>query len=207
VRPVTKCHAVEWLERGRSAATRHGSWVHAVLALAVLSGCGGGNPLGNPDTVSNPPTTDGRHLSFVYFQSCVQPMLATPQPGPSGSNTCAAGGCHDSVTGTGGALRLNGAAEAVDLLQVLETTRSSEMYRNFISAQGVTVIGDATASLLLAKPLVQNVLHGGGLILDSGSLSASRLRFWITRPMPAGQDEFSEAGLALFDISGACRTE
>jgi hypothetical protein len=84
--------------------------------LAVtLAACGGGGPLGNPDDVSNPDATEGRHLSFTYFQACVQAVLATPQPGPAGSNTCAAGGCHDSLTGTGGALRLDGTAAAVDL--------------------------------------------------------------------------------------------
>ena len=175
--------------------------------VVVLSACGGGGPLGNPDDVSNPAATEGRHLSFAYFQACVHPMLSTPQTGPGGSNTCAAGGCHDSVTGTGGALRLAGSAPPVDLALPVDQIRSNAMYRNFFSAQGVSVIGNPGASLLLAKPRLLNVLHGGGLVLDADSLVARRLSFWIARPMPPGQDEFSVAGLALLDANGQCRTE
>lgn len=174
----------------------------------VLAACGGGNPLDNPDSVSNPATSgDGRALSFVYFQACVQPVLSNPVPGPGGANTCAGAGCHDSRTGTGGALRLDGAAAAVDLSQPVAQLRSTAMYRNFVSAQGVTVIGNASGSLLLAKPRLAGVLHGGGLIFSGDSDATRRLTFWISRPMPAGQDEFSAAGLALLGADGACRTE
>jgi len=178
------------------------------LLPALLAACGGGNPLDNPDSVSNPATSgDGRALSFVYFQACVQPVLTTPVPGPGGSNTCAGAGCHDSRSGTGGALRLDGAATAVDPALPADQLRTTAMYRNFVSAQGVTVIGNATASLLLAKPRLAGVLHGGGLIFDGDSSATQRLTFWISRPMPAGQDEFSAAGQALLGADGACRTE
>lgn len=178
-----------------------------IAAAGLLAACGGGGPLGNPDDVSNPAATEGRHLSFTYFQACVQPVLSTPQAGPAGNNTCAAGGCHDSVTGTGGALRLDGAAAAVDPALSPDQIRTSATYRNFFSAQGVTVIGNASASLLLAKPRLLNVLHGGGLILAADSEAARRIAFWITRPMPPGQDEFSSAGLALLGPNATCRTE
>ena len=39
------------------------------------------------------------------------------------------------------------------------------MYKNFYSAQGAVVLGSPTQSRLLTKPLVQGVLHGGGLDL------------------------------------------
>jgi hypothetical protein len=175
--------------------------------LSLLAGCGGGGPLGNPDEVSNPAATEGRHLSFTYFQACVHPVLSTPQAGPSGNNTCAAGGCHDSVTGTGGALRLAGTAAGVDPALPPEQVRATAMYRNFFSAQGVSVIGSPAASLLLAKPRLLNVLHGGGLVLAADSEAARRIAFWIARPMPPGQDEFSVAGLALLGTDGDCRTE
>lgn len=179
----------------------------AMLPLA-LAACGGGNPLDNPDSVSNPATSgEGRALSFVYFQACVQPVLTTPVPGPGGSNTCAGAGCHDSRNGTGGALRLDGAATAADLSLPADQLRATAMYRNFVSAQGVTVIGNATASLLLAKPRLAGVLHGGGLIFQGDSSATQRLTYWISRPMPPGQDEFSAAGLALLGADGACRTE
>ena len=136
----------------------------------------------------------------------MQPVLATPQAGPAGSNTCAAGGCHDSLTGTGGALRLDGSAAVVDLALPVDQIRGQAMYRNFFSAQGVSVIGNPAASLLLAKPRLLNVLHGGGLVLDADSEAARRITFWISRPMPPGQDEFSSAGLALLDAAGGCGT-
>ena len=174
------------------------------LSVALLAACGGGNPFDNPEDVSNPPATEGRRLSFAYFQACIHPVLTQPVVGPGGSNTCAAAGCHDSVSGTGGALRLDGSATAQDLALTPEQIRASAMYRNFFSAQGVTVIGNAAGSLLLAKPRLTNVLHGGGLIFDGESEGTRRLAFWITRPMPPGQDEFSSAGLALLDAQGGC---
>ena len=179
----------------------------ALFATLVLAGCGGGGPLGLPDEVANPPATEGRHLSFVYFQACVHPVLSTPQPGPAGNNTCASAGCHDSATGTGGALRLVAAAVAEDPALPADQVRGRDMHRNFLSAQGVTVIGNPDASLLLAKPRLLNVLHGGGLILDADSEATRRIAFWIGRPMPPGQDEFSDAGRALLDANGGCRTE
>jgi hypothetical protein len=113
----------------------------------LLAACGGGNPLDNPDSVGNPATSgDGRALSFVYFQACVQPVLTTPSPAPAAATPAPAGGCHDSRSGTGGALRLDGAATAVDLtLPADRRCAPAAMYRNFFSAQGVTVIGNATA--------------------------------------------------------------
>lgn len=171
--------------------------------LLLLAACGGSNPLDNPDDVANPASTEGRRLSFVYFQACVQPVLAQPQ---AGATACAAAGCHDSASGTGGALRLQAAAAAEDPAQAPERLRASAMYRNFFSAQGVSVIGNPDASLLLAKPRLRNVLHGGGLIFSGESEATRRLAFWIARPMPPGQDEFSPAGQALLGAGGECRS-
>lgn len=195
------------MKHAASAQVARTVWMATLLAAVTLAACGGGGPLGNPDDVSNPDATEGRHLSFTYFQACVQAVLATPQPGPAGSNTCAAGGCHDSLTGTGGALRLDGTAAVVDLTLPPAQIRTSAMYRNFFSAQGVSVMGNPGASLLLAKPRLLNVLHGGGLVLAADGEAARRLAFWIARPMPPGQDEFSSAGLALLASDGRCRTE
>ena len=78
-----------------------------VATLAALAGCGGGdNPLDNPTSVQNPPGTGGRTLSFVYFQKCINPILLTTITSSSGTSSCASAGCHDNVTGTGGALRV-----------------------------------------------------------------------------------------------------
>jgi hypothetical protein len=184
-------------------------------AVALLAACGGGNPLGNPPDVVNPPGGSGQSLSFVYFQKCVNPVLVTLLSLPSGgTGSCASSGCHDNVNGTGGAFRTVATAAAVDLSNPANTpdvVRTSEMYRNFFSAQGSTIVGSPTSSKLLAKPLVQGVLHGGGLIFaDANAPGAKLLAYWISRPVQLGQDEFSNAA-AMFTppdpTTGTCNTQ
>ena len=86
------------------------------------------------------------------------------------------------------------------------------MYKNFYSAQAATVLGAPTESRLLLKPLVQNVLHGGGIVFDSvDDPNAKVIAFWISRPVPAGHDEFSTSANSLFTppdpINGTCNTQ
>jgi hypothetical protein len=54
-------------------------------------------------------------------------------------------------------------------------------------------------------------LHGGGLIfLSDSDPNANLIRYWITRPAPLGQDEFSTANDTMFTPAdprtGACNT-
>jgi predicted small lipoprotein YifL len=191
----------------------------ALTALAAaLAGCGGGgsNPLDNPSAIQNPPVVGGQKLSFAYFQRCVNPIFVTPLQvtlnGTTSTNTCGGGGCHDTVTGTGGAFRVVPGAQPLDLTDPANTPevlRASDMYKNFYSAQGEVVMGSLTQSRLLAKPRLMNVLHGGGLIFTSDAdPNVKRITYWITHPMPQGQDEFSTAGYNLFTPAdpntGAC---
>jgi hypothetical protein len=129
------------------------------------------------------------------------------------ANSCAASGCHDNTNGTGGALRIFPAV-AVDLAAAggPEAIRATDMYRNFYSAQGEAVIGSPATSRLVNKPLIRGVLHGGGLIFTSDQDPNARvLAYWISRPMPQGQDEFGAAGNALFTPPdprvGTCNVE
>ena len=175
-------------------------WAGGLALMVTLVGCGGGdntiNPLSNPSTVSNPVSTGGQKLSFVYFQRCIndilQAQLASLQG--SGTNSCAGSGCHDSVNGTGGALRVVQGAVAVDLADPGNSAaviRTSDMYKNYYSAQGVTVVGSASQSRLLNKPMLL-VQHAGGQIFASLSdVNAARIAYWINHPQ--GQDEFSSA--------------
>jgi hypothetical protein len=172
----------------------------AAAALFAVVGCGGGgNPFDNPAMVSNPEQVSGQKLSFIYFQKCINPIfLAKVQSSAAAStNTCASSGCHDNVNGTGGALRVVPDAQAVDLADPANTAdaiRLTDMYKNFYSAQGSAIIGSPTQSRLFAKPLLLNVLHGGGLIFDSEQDAFARLiAYWITHPVPQGADEFSTA--------------
>ena len=210
---VTPAESSAIARRARAAAL-------AALAAGVLAGCGGdGSPLDNPPTVKNPTTAGGQKLSFAYFQKCIQPVFVAPlqinQNGAISINTCAAAGCHDNATGTGGALRLVGSAQRVDTGNPANTPdviRATDMYRNFYSAQGEVVFGAPLSSRLLTKPLTLNVLHGGGLIfLSESDPNVMLIRYWISRPMPQGQDEFSSAANSMFTpadpVTGACNTQ
>jgi len=194
----------------------------AACALALLSNCGGGSPLDNPSTVQNPPVQGGQKLSFVYFQKCIEPIFVTPIPSPTSpvgggaaTNTCAGAGCHDDATGAGGAFRIVPSAQIVDLANPANTPdaiRATDMYKNFYSAQGEVVIGSTTQSRLLAKPLLMNVLHGGGLVFANDTdPNVKLMQYWITHPMPNGQDEFSSAASAMFTpqdpATGACNSQ
>lgn len=185
-------------------------------AAALLAACGGGGALDNPPDVANPPGEQGQKLSYVYFQRCVNPVLKAQLRvvinGVATVNTCASAGCHDNATGTGGALRLFGNAAVVDPALGAATVRASDMYKNYYSSLGETVVGSPDQSRIMNKPLVRGVLHGGGLIFDDVNTPEAKLiRYWISRPMPVGQDEFSAAANSMFTpadpVTGDCNTD
>lgn len=192
------------------------AYVLSTALVLTLAACGGGGSdvLGNPPTVTNGSQSGGQALSFAYFQRCINPILlaSLPIPGGSGNNTCAGGGCHDNNTGTGGALRVFPAAATLDVTDPANTPtviRASDMYKNFYSSQGATLIGTSAQSRLLNKPLLRGVLHGGGLVFANDSdINAQRIAYWINHPVPIGQDEFSTANYNMFSPAdpntGAC---
>lgn len=199
-----------WVVHHRAAATL------ATLA-ALLVGCGGSTGIDNPPNVQNPAVTGGQTLSFIYYQRCIQPIFTTPlsinQGGVVSVNTCASAGCHDSAAGTGGAFRVIAGAQPVNVaVSTPDAIRASDMYKNFFSAKAASIIGQPLQSRLLTKPLVLNVLHGGGSIFASeNDPNAQRIRYWISRPVPPGQDEFSGAANTMFTppdpLTGACNTQ
>jgi len=205
------------LNVSRRRPARRRALLAAIGSIGLgLAACGGGNPLGNPPTVSNPSGALGQKLAFAYFQRCINPIFLAllPSPAGSGTNTCAAAGCHDNATGTGGAFRIIPGAQIVDVTNPANTPdviRATDMYKNFYSAQGEVVIGVPSQSRLVDKPLLQNVLHGGGLIFASSQDPHIKLmEYWIDNPVPAGQDEFSTATYGMFagndPILGSCNT-
>ena len=204
----------------RPSARLAGRAASGLAALMLgLAGCGGGNPLSNPPEVSNPPGTSGQALSFAYFQRCINPiLLAQLQINVNGvvsTNTCAASGCHDNTTGTGGAFRVVGAAATLDVTAAANTPeviRASDIYKNFYSAQGEVVFGSLTQSRILAKPRLLNVLHGGGLIFENDqNPNVKLIQYWISHPVAQGQDEFSTASYSMFTPpnpnTGVCNTQ
>lgn len=201
---------------GATAARLPARLAPALAAGALLLAACGGGALDNPDSVQNGPSTGARKLSFIYYQLCVNPIFLAPlqinQNGVLSINTCAAAGCHDNSTGTGGAFRLIGSAPAVDPSGAPDAIRLTDMYKNFFSSQGEVVMNDPLASRLLTKPLLLNVLHGGGLIFeDQQDPNVRLIQYWITHPMPEGQDEFSTAASGMFAggvaASGNCLTQ
>ncbi|HJV95060.1 MAG TPA: hypothetical protein VJ608_03445 [Albitalea sp.] len=173
----------------------------------ALASCGGSdsNPLNNPPPINNPGSIGGQKLSFLYYETCINPVFneLLPIPGTTSTNTCSAAGCHDSVSGTGGAFRIAPTAQAVDITVPANTPdvirSSTDMYKNFYSSQGEVDVATPAQSRLLIKPLVQGVLHGGGLVFSSVSDPHVKLiQYWITHPMPIGQDEFSTAAYTMF---------
>lgn len=201
--------------RGGALALR-GTLSLAALA-AGLAACGGSgsNPLDNPSVVENPATTSGQSLSFVYFQKCINPIflaqLQINQGGVVSTNTCASSGCHDNASGTGGAFRVIPTADEVDVddpANTPEAIRATDMYKNYYSSRGSVLVGTPLQSRLLAKPLVMQVLHGGGLIFENLQDPNARLiQYWITHPVGQGQDEFSSAGSSAMFTSGTCNTQ
>ncbi len=183
----------------------------ASCAIIGLAACGGG-------TVSDAPLTGTQHLAFAYFEKCVNPIFLKPLQvtlnGVTTTNTCAAGGCHDNATGTGGAFRIIPTAQTIDPTNPANTPdviRASDMSQNSHSAQAETVICWTGQSLLIRKPLLQSVLHGGGLIFASSQDSNIKLiQYWISNPAPQGQDEFSTATYSMFTPPdpnlGACNS-
>jgi hypothetical protein len=213
-------------KRNIPRGVRAGALTSAVVGAALLAGCGGGgDPLTNPGTVKNPGVTGGATLAFPYFEKCIFPIflkeLPIVQNGVSSTNTCSGAGCHDSNTGTGGALRVIVAAQPVadaDLTTAATDSatataiRATDMYKNFYSAQGTTVFGSPIQSRLFDKPLVLNVLHGGGRVFTSQDDPNSKLiSYWISHPVPNGQDEFSSSSYSMFTpanpATGTCNTQ
>jgi hypothetical protein len=209
----------EFTQRTRRSAAAMRGIVAAAAAVLGLASCGGGgsNPLDNPNSLQNPSLQGNQRLAFAYFQRCVFPIfnLQLPIKGTNTTNTCAASGCHDNANGTGGAFRVIPNAQPIDLTNPANTPdiiRASDMYKNFYSAQGEVVFGSTTLSRILAKPMLINVLHGGGLIFDSAQdPNAKVIQFWIKNPAPSGTDEFSNATFGMFTPAdpntGTCRTQ
>jgi len=194
-------------QRTRRSAAAVRCTVAAAAAVLGLSSCGGGdNPLDNPSTLQNPTLAGNQRLRFSYFQTCVFPVFLKQLPiqfanGTTAVNTCAASGCHDNTNGTGGAFRVIGNAQPIDLTNPANTTdiiKASDMYKNFYSAQGEVVFGSPMTSRILAKPMVNGVLHGGGLVFANAQDANARLiLYWINNPAPSGQDEFADPGFGF----------
>ena len=78
---------------------RWGGASAAAAAVALtMAACGGGNPLGNPPDVANPPGSSGQSLSFVYFQRCINPVLIAQMSLPGGGSSVSRQACSSAGT-------------------------------------------------------------------------------------------------------------
>jgi len=192
----------------------------AGAVLIGLGGCGGsGNPLENPPTVTESAAASGQSLSFAYFQQCINPIFLASLPNPNGGspNTCSAAGCHNDATGRGAAFRLIPTATPIPtasastpaaLTESSAQIQTTDMFKNFYSTQAMTIVGNPAESLLINKPLTRGVLHGGGLIFSSDQdPNIKQMEFWISNPLPVGEDEFGPSASSLFTASGGCQPE
>jgi len=192
----------------------------AAIFLIGLGGCGGsGDPLDNPPNVTDAAAGGGQNLSFAYFQQCIFPIFLAALPNPlnggATTNTCSSSGCHDDATGRGAAFRIVPTATTIPtaaattpwiLNESTAQIQASDIYKNFVSTTGVLIVGDPAQSLLIKKPLLRGVLHGGGLIFaNAQDPNVQQMDYCISNPMPAGQDAFSQAASSLFTASGGCQ--
>ena len=107
------------------------------LLRHALAACGGGHRTRSaiPPTVSNPLNDQGsQHLVVRVLPEVHQPDLprAAADPGQrlDSTNTCAGAGCHDTVTGTGGALPRRPGAQPVDLTRPGQHARRDPRQRH-----------------------------------------------------------------------------
>jgi hypothetical protein len=198
--PASACAA-----SGRSGAGPFGRWwvraAGGALLLALLAACGGSNPLDNPPDISNGGGVEGDKLSFAYFQKCVDPIVTT---NVDPNKNCSNANCH-APGGSGGAFRAITAATPISLVPPIDATaaRATDMYKNYRSAAGQTLIDAPGDSRLLNKPLLNGTLHSGGQIFANDQVTEARtIRFWISNPIPPGQDEFSAANYSILFSNG-----
>jgi predicted small lipoprotein YifL len=201
----------------------------AALVLAGLTACGGsgnGDPLSNPPLVTNAPGASGQStLSYAYFQRCINPVFLEPLPitlnGVATTNSCSNAGCHANATGSGGAFRIIASATPLVVADpangvtgsTTATIQASDMYKNFISAEGEVVVNTPAQSLIVEKPLLLNVQHGGGRIFASEQdPHVKLLEYWISHPTPAGTGEFDSSSYSQYFVNadpnhGACLSD
>jgi hypothetical protein len=114
-----------------------------------------------------------------FFEACINPILTTEMfvPHRNTNITCAASGCHNVNTGSGGAFKLIRNARSGTL----------EITANFIAAKSFTNMTDPAISKLLLEPQAGTFSlvgsHGGGdIFADPSNQNYQEILFWISNP-------------------------
>ena len=136
----------------------------------------------------------GAEAPFAYYQKCVNPILLEllPIAGTAVTNTCAAGGCHDVNTGSGGALRINPRAAEV----VIGATPDAESLRCAAADRDVPQLPPAQAQVVFAgarrqpphqqAPGARRAAWGGRVFRDENDPLGAHLIYWMSAPVPQG---------------------
>ena len=171
------------------------SMAHAVLAWSLDFQ---GNYLDAQDAIERALTLDSNNpLAHAYYAEILMDANL--------SGTGALGSLEKAIEESGWAIEK-------EYRFPPDVIRASDMYKNFFSAQGQVLLASPQDSRLLNKPLVRNVLHGGGQIfLSATDPDVQTIEYWITHPSPQGQDEFSQATWNMFvgndPSNGQCKTQ
>ncbi len=193
----------------------------SIALLGTLAACGGSsNPLGNPPVVSNPQSTQGnQHLSFAYFQKCINPIFLAQLPDPGNVDhqhlrrrwLSRHSDRHRRRFSFGAGARRRSTSR--DPANTPDVIRATDIYKNFYSAQG-----DGRRRQHHAEPARRQAAA-----CSASSTAAARssrdendpniklIKYWITHPAPLGQDEFSTATYTMFTPAdpktGTCNTQ
>ena len=153
-----------------------GAWQRkAGLVLAFLllvSGC--------KEVVVTEADSDNRTLCYSDFELCVSPILDAQLSGRAGPATCAASGCHDQASGSGGAFKIYAQA----------TPTSAQMLANYYAASAFANLDDPGQSKLLLEPLqgvssITGTHTGGDIFPDTGDACYVAIHDWISNQVEA----------------------
>lgn len=141
------------------------AWILVVLAL---NGC-------DDDVSVEPVAASGSTLCVADFEQCVNPIFDALINGRTGQSTCAASGCHDVDTGSGGAFKVFPDAEP----------GSPEIMSNFFAAKGFVNLDDPDQSKLLLEPLqgvfsISGTHTGGDIFPDTADACYGAIHEWAS---------------------------
>lgn len=161
----------------------------ALAAVPLLAAC--------PEAGQQEAAATGKTLCVADFEMCVSPIFDAVIDGRTGQTTCAAGGCHDQATGSGGAFKIFPHPAA----------GSTQMMANFFAAKAFANLDSPADSKILLEPLqgqssITGSHTGGDIFPDSGDACYSTLLHWISQRVD--EDTSASCGACTAPDVGSC---
>jgi hypothetical protein len=127
----------------------------------------------NDVSVEQTPNT-GQTLCFADYKACVDPILQAAINGRNGVTTCAASGCHDINTGSGGGFKI-----------FPNPGDDTRLLSNFNTAKAFANLNSPTGSKLLLEPLngisaISGTHTGGDIFASTTDPCYKAIRAWIS---------------------------